>query len=124
MIIFLVILSPILIFHYVLNVKIGLKLIFTPQLQMMRSHYISNCVNEGDYVELEKWDGYKTIDIAIVNTRWNIEINESYNIWNGIRAIAGLKRTYFSIQKGYFTILIPNIFIQNHLYEKLISIKL
>src|SRR5687768_13234171 len=48
--------------------------------------------------ELEKFDGHKTIDIAIVECRVNIEVDGKQH-HNPNQALADLKRTYFSFLK-------------------------
>jgi len=49
--------------------------------------------------ELEKYDGYKTIDIAVVDARVNIEVDGHQHVSNPKQALSDLKRTYFSLQK-------------------------
>lgn len=66
---------------------------------------------------LEKWDGYKHIDIAIPEAMINIEIDGSHHNLHSKQALADLKRTYFSFKKGYFTLRIPNSLIREHLDE-------
>ena len=66
---------------------------------------------------LEKWDGYKHIDIAIPEAMINIEIDGCHHNLDSIQALADLKRTYHSFKKGYFTLRIPNSLIRNHLDE-------
>lgn len=66
---------------------------------------------------LEKWDGYKHIDIAIPEAMINIEIDGCHHNLHSNQALADLKRTYHSFKKGYFTLRIPNSLIRNHLDE-------
>ena len=67
--------------------------------------------------ELEKFDGYKTIDIAVVDAKVNIEVDSHQHISNPKQALSALKRTCFSIQKGYLTLRIPNALIREYLEE-------
>jgi very-short-patch-repair endonuclease len=68
-------------------------------------------------VELEKWDGYKHIDIAIPKYKVNIEVDGLQHSYNKKQALADLKRTYYSYKKGYITLRIPNSLVKNDLYE-------
>lgn len=63
--------------------------------------------------ELEKFDGYKHIDIAIPEAKINIEVDGTHHNSNNRQALADLKRTYFSFLKGYYTIRIPNSLVYN-----------
>ncbi len=67
--------------------------------------------------EIEKFDGHKTIDIAVTHAKVNIEIDGSHHNWKPQQALADLKRTYFSFKKGYLTLRIPNSLVRNHLDE-------
>jgi very-short-patch-repair endonuclease len=67
--------------------------------------------------ELEKFDGFKTIDIAVVDARVNIEVDGLMHNSNHKQALADLKRTCYSFQKGYFTLRIPNALIRESLEE-------
>lgn len=66
---------------------------------------------------LEKFDGFKTIDIAIPSHKINIEVDGGHHVFESRQALADLKRTYHSFKKGYFTLRIPNALVANHLYE-------
>ncbi|OAV65600.1 hypothetical protein Barb7_03013 [Bacteroidales bacterium Barb7] len=68
---------------------------------------------KGIPAELEKYDGHKHIDIAIVNARLNIEVDGGHHNYSSKQALADLQRTYFSLQKGYYTIRIPNSLIKD-----------
>jgi very-short-patch-repair endonuclease len=72
--------------------------------------------------ELEKFDGYKTIDIAVVDARVNIEVDGPHHNYKYEQAISDLKRTLYSFQQGYFTLRIPNTFINKNLEETADSI--
>jgi very-short-patch-repair endonuclease len=67
--------------------------------------------------ELEKFDGYKRIDIAIVPARVNIEVDGFHHHRSTQQALADLKRTYYSFTKGYLTLRIPNTLVQYKLEE-------
>lgn len=67
--------------------------------------------------EIEKNDGYKTIDIAVVEAKVNIEVDGQQHNFNPHQALADLKRTYYSFKKGYLTLRIPNTLIRWNLEE-------
>ena len=67
--------------------------------------------------ELEKYDGYKTIDIAVTHARVNIEVDGIQHNFDSLQALSDLKRTYYSFQKGYLTLRIPNSLVRHHLEE-------
>jgi very-short-patch-repair endonuclease len=58
--------------------------------------------------EMEKWEGYKHIDIAIPEVKVNIEVDGGHHNTSKRHALSDLKRTYHSHKKGYATIRIPN----------------
>lgn len=64
--------------------------------------------NFGIYSELEKFDGFKHIDIAIPQVKLNIEVDGAHHNLNTQQAMADLKRTCHSLAKDYITIRIPN----------------
>lgn len=65
--------------------------------------------------EIEKFDGFKKIDIAVTHAKVNIEIDGSQHNWQAKQALADLQRTYYSFKKGYFTLRIPNSLVHNYL---------
>ena len=67
--------------------------------------------------KLNKYDGYKHIDIAIPKARVNIEVDGGHHNLNYKQALADLKRTYYSFKKGYLTLRIPNSLIRNQFDE-------
>lgn len=67
--------------------------------------------------ELEKWDGHKTIDIAVTEARVNIEVDGMQHNFNSSQALADLKRTFFAFKKGYLTLRIPNSLVRSHLEQ-------
>lgn len=73
--------------------------------------------SRGIPAELEKHDGYKTIDIAVTQAKINIEIDGSHHNWQAKQALSDLRRTYHSFKKGYFTLRIPNSLVRNHFEE-------
>ena len=62
--------------------------------------------------ELEKWDGFKTIDIAVTDAKVNIEVDGLHHNYSHNQALSDLKRTYYSFKKGYLTLRIPNTLIE------------
>lgn len=67
--------------------------------------------------ELEKFDGHKTIDIAVTDAKVNIEVDGAHHNYDVLQALADLKRTYFSFLKGYLTLRIPNSLVRLNLEE-------
>lgn len=65
--------------------------------------------------ELEKFDGFKTIDIAVVEAMVNIEVDGGHHINDGKQAMCDLLRTLHSFKKGYLTLRIPNSLIRDNL---------
>ena len=72
---------------------------------------------KGIPAELEKSDGFKTIDIAVVKAKLNIEVDGSHHNTMHDQALADLQRTYYAFEKGYFTLRIPNSLLKNRLTE-------
>lgn len=69
----------------------------------------------GHKTELEKWDGHKHIDIAVTKAKLNIEIDGSYHNYRADIALRDLERTYYSLEKGFVTIRIPNSLVRYRL---------
>lgn len=67
--------------------------------------------------ELEKCDGHKTIDIAVVDAKVNIEVDGPQHNYKCEQALSELSRTFYSFQKGYLTLRIPNTLIRKNLEE-------
>jgi very-short-patch-repair endonuclease len=65
--------------------------------------------------ELEKWDGNKTIDIAVVDAKVNIEVDGAQHNFNAEQAMADLYRTLLAFRKGYLTLRIPNSLVKHNL---------
>jgi hypothetical protein len=74
-------------------------------------------LQRGVPAELEKYDGYKQIDIAIVEAKVNIEVDGGHHIYSGHQALKDLQRTLYSFRKGYLTLRIPNSLIRSNLSE-------
>jgi very-short-patch-repair endonuclease len=72
---------------------------------------------KGIKAQLEKNDGFKTIDIAVVNARLNIEVDGTHHNTEHQQALTDLKRTYYAFEKGFYTLRIPNSLIKNHPVE-------
>ena len=66
-------------------------------------------------VELQKFDGHKTIDIAIPIAKLNIEVDGIQHHKKYKQALADLERTYYSLEKGFITIRVPNSLVVNEL---------
>ena len=62
---------------------------------------------------IEKYDGFKHIDIAIPDAKVNIEVDGAHHNYNNMQALADLKRTYHSFVRGYLTLRIPNSLVYN-----------
>lgn len=63
--------------------------------------------------QLEKYDGYKHIDIAIPEAKMNIEVDGRHHNHDAKQALSDLKRTYYSFLKGFYTLRIPNSLVYN-----------
>lgn len=63
----------------------------------------------------QQWDGHKTIDIAIPEARFNIEVEGSQHNLNPNQARSDLLRDYYSEQKGFVTKRIPNSLLRDDL---------
>jgi len=63
---------------------------------------------KGWHVQTEKNDGFKRIDIAIVEAKVNIEVDGAHHNLSKDQALRDLKRTYYSFKKDYVTLRIPN----------------
>jgi len=63
---------------------------------------------KGYHVQTEKNDGFKRIDIAIVEAKVNIEVDGAHHNYDKVQALRDLKRTYYSFKKDYVTLRIPN----------------
>jgi very-short-patch-repair endonuclease len=65
-------------------------------------------------VEFEKWDGHKSIDIAITEAKFNIEVEGSQHNLNPNQAFRDQMRDYYSEQKGFVTKRIPNSLLRDN----------
>jgi len=74
-------------------------------------------VDLGIPAELELFDGYKTVDIAVPDANIHIEVDGSQHHSSSRQALSDLKRTYYSLQQGIYTIRIPNNLVRYHLPE-------
>lgn len=70
-------------------------------------------LERGVPAHLEKFDGFKHIDIAIPDAKVNIEVDGAHHNLSAQQALADLKRTYYSFLKGYITFRIPNSLVYN-----------
>lgn len=71
--------------------------------------------SRGIKCELEKWDGYKHIDIAIPWARINIEIDGIQHYTDPKQIESDYYRSYYSVKKGFKTIRYPNFVIDKYL---------
>lgn len=71
-------------------------------------------------VEIEKNDGFKTVDISIPSAKINIEIDGNHHS-KADQALRDLMRTMFDWKKGITTLHIPNDLIHQKL-PKVVSI--
>lgn len=97
----------------------GVPLCFEHQARIRNSKATSHAIGlyfalrvRGVPAELEKWDGYKSIDIAVVEAKVNIEVDGAQHNFDPEQALSDLKRTYHSFRKGYLTLRIPNSLIE------------
>lgn len=67
--------------------------------------------------QLEKSDGFKTIDIAVPHAKVNIEVDGGHHNYSSRQAMSDLKRTLYSFKKGYSTLRIPNSLAKHDLDE-------
>jgi very-short-patch-repair endonuclease len=67
--------------------------------------------------ELEKYDGHKRIDIAVVEAKLNIEVDGRHHNTDHNQALSDLQRTFYSLEKGFYTLRIPNTLLSKHLAE-------
>jgi very-short-patch-repair endonuclease len=65
----------------------------------------------------QKWTGHIHVDIAIPKYKVNIEVDGLQHGFDHKQALSDLKRTYYTYQKGYVTLRIPNKLVEHHLDE-------
>jgi len=108
------------IFEYLLGLIADRRKVDDVKEEKKSTRYSESLYNElvrrGLALELEKFDGHKTIDIACVPAKLNIEIDGIQHSFYR-QAISDLKRTYYSLEKGYVTLRIPNNLLKNNLFE-------
>jgi len=74
--------------------------------------------DRGVPAQLEKFDGYNNIDIAIAEARVNIEVDGArHQPGNTDEAFADLQRAFYAFKKGFFTLRIPNVLVKQNLSE-------
>lgn len=71
----------------------------------------------GVEVVIEPWDGHKHIDIRILNTRINIEVNGLQHYTNPKQILADFKRAHYSDDDNFSTFPITNQLIESHIDE-------
>ncbi len=62
--------------------------------------------------QLERWDGYKRVDIWIPDCRINIEVDGLHHCALPEQALTDLKRTLHSFKKGIITLRVPNALVR------------
>ncbi len=73
--------------------------------------------DRGVPAELEKFDGYKAVDIAVIEARVNIEVDGVRQVNNADEAFADLQRTFYSFKKGFLTLRIPSVLVKQNLNQ-------
>jgi very-short-patch-repair endonuclease len=76
----------------------------------------------GVSAELEKFDGYKTVDIAVADAKVNIEVDGPHHHYKCEEALSDLQRTLHVFRKGYLTLRIPTALLNEQLEETANSI--
>ncbi|MBC7946531.1 MAG: hypothetical protein H7Y42_01530 [Chitinophagaceae bacterium] len=73
--------------------------------------------SRGVPAELEKFDGYKTINIAVVPALLNIEVDDRYHVLKSNQEIVDVLQAFSTIRKGYLNLKIPKNLIRTHLED-------
>jgi very-short-patch-repair endonuclease len=81
----------------------------TPQAIKLRGEL----EKRGIRVLTEVDDGHKHIDLGIPDARINIEVDGRQHYEDPHQIMSDLKRSHYSDDRGYDTIHIPNVFIDN-----------
>lgn len=108
--------------EYSIN-KYGIKLCFNHQKWVdkisenstyyaIRLYFALLC--KGIPAEIEKFDGFKHVDIAVSLAKIHIEVDGTHHNTNKTQALSDLKRTCYSLYKDYVTIRIPNVLTENN----------
>ena len=86
--------------------------------QLSKQFYLA-LLDAGVNVEIEKYDGHKTIDLVVAaqDLRFNIEIDGIQHYQDIEQSMADLNRTFHSLKKGFFTLRIPNVLVVEKLHE-------
>ncbi|MGN6647371.1 MAG: DUF559 domain-containing protein [Cytophaga sp.] len=106
------------IIHYAEAARIGFVIYLILQQQQKKAIELYFALKRrGVPAEMEKNDGFKTIDIAVPDARVNIEVDGAHHNFNSNQAFSDLNRTLYSFKKGFFTLRIPNSLVRYHLEE-------
>ncbi|HEV8508782.1 MAG TPA: DUF559 domain-containing protein [Chitinophagaceae bacterium] len=70
---------------------------------------------EGVNAELDKSDGYKTIDIVVESARIHIEVDAQHHHHDDEQGLTDLQRMIHSLNDGYHTLRIPNPLVNKKL---------
>jgi very-short-patch-repair endonuclease len=81
----------------------------TPQAQKLQAAL----EDLGIPVQPEKWDGHKSIDLAIPRAQLNIEVDGKQHLENAGQILRDLERSHHSDDKGFATVHVPNAFIDS-----------
>jgi very-short-patch-repair endonuclease len=74
------------------------------------------------YLETEKFDGYKHIDIVIPKALLNIEVDGKQHFTDSSQIIRDLDRQYYSNRGGFATFHISNIVLDNYFDEVVLAL--
>ena len=108
---------------YGLTLCLKCQKIFQNNKSTMESRILYKALRERNVpVELEVFDGHKTIDLVVKSLKINIEVDGVHHNANSKQASSDLIRTLCSYRKGYITFRIPNSIIHNSLEEQLIIV--
>jgi very-short-patch-repair endonuclease len=66
----------------------------------------------GVTAQLEKHDKLKRVDIAIEESHLHIEVDSVQQNYNVTEALQDLKKTYFDLPDGFFTLRVPNSLVK------------
>lgn len=85
--------------------KLRFKLKYTTR-QTARLYFLLK--ERGIAAELTRYDGFNPVDIAISDAKVSIEVDSPNKNYNHRDALAELERTYYSFERGFYTLHIPN----------------
>jgi len=77
----------------------------------------SALIQRGVNAEIEKYDGHKHIDLAVVKAKLNIEIDEDRHYLTTSQIETDLARDNYSTEEGYDTFRVPARILEEKLDE-------